>query len=62
MAVSRKNSSINKGTGVAEEAQDRAAARARRIDHATAGAATPVDEDGTPLSFDEREQAKEAVR
>jgi len=57
-----KNSKINKGKGVSEDAADRAALRAQTIDDAVAGAAdTPRGEGTTPLTEAERAAAKERL-
>ena len=58
-----KNSKINAGKGVSEDAADRAELRAQNIDDAVAGAAdAPRGEGTTALTEAEREAAKEALR
>ena len=62
MARTLKNSQINKGKGVSEDAADRAELRASDIDQAVAGSAdAPMGEGTTPLTFEERAAAKKRL-
>jgi hypothetical protein len=59
-----KNSRLNPSAGRHEgEAADTAAYRSEQIDRAFAGATdSPMGEGTTPLSFEERQAAKQAIK
>ena len=63
MSRKLKHSRFNRGTGISGDAQANAEARASDIAQATAGAETePLGEGTTPLSFEERAEAKRRIQ